>query len=218
MKESNFFYHGITALLFAVLFPVYWVWLTALGFDFEFSEIAASDQTTIGTTIDYVIDAGLTSDYFVWILLGLMTLFVYLGLKQSLIERHNYSRLNLPIHLAIASTLIIYGGLAGLEFIAVMIGVDASQSIANTIIGAMTFIFFAGLIVQGLIDIIIGIILLRDAQELPNTLRIFAIITLISGILGITVIFALATVLTVPLATLVLGIYFLRQPEMIDVI
>lgn len=202
MKESNFFYHGITALLFAVLFPVYWVWIAALGFDFEFSEIAT----------------GLTADYFVWILLGLMTLFVYLGLKQSLIERHNYSRLNLPIHLAIASTLTIYGGLAGLEFIAVMIGVDASQSTANTIIGAMTFIFFSGLIVQGLIDIIIGIILLRDAQELPNTLRIFAIITLISGILGITVIFALATVLTVPLATLVLGIYFMRQPEMIDVV
>ena len=49
-------------------------------------------------------------------------------------------------------------------------------------------------------------------------LRIFGIITLISGIFGITLIFAVATALTIPLSALVLGVYFFKEEQVIDVI
>tara|TARA_B100000035_G_scaffold250510_1_gene219481 strand:+ start:459 stop:803 length:345 start_codon:yes stop_codon:yes gene_type:complete len=112
------------------------------------------------------------------------------------------------------STIFLYGGIAVLELSSVLTGSGITDSIANL----FAVIFFAGVLVQGLIDIVIGIVLFRDAHELPNMLRIFGIITLISGIFGITLIFAVATALTIPLSALVLGIYFLKEEQMIDII
>lgn len=112
------------------------------------------------------------------------------------------------------STIFLYGGIAVLELSSVLTGSGITDSIANL----FAVIFFAGVLVQGLIDIVIGIVLFRDAHELPNMLRILGIITLISGIFGITLIFAVATAFTIPLSALVLGIYFLKEEQMIDVI
>ena len=223
MIRNKYFYPAVNALLFALIFPAYWIWFATFGFNSSFvkassSTSVAATSTTFKTEVlanaSPSFGSALTFDYFVWVLLGLMTLYLYGSLKSALLHRHNYSNLNLPIHLAMGSTIFLYGGIAVLELSSVLTGSGITDSIANL----FAVIFFAGVLVQGLIDIVIGIVLFRDAHELPNMLRIFGIITLISGIFGITLIFAVATALTIPLSALVLGIYFLKEEQIIDVI
>lgn len=223
MISNKYFYPGVNALLFTLIFPAYWIWFATFGFNSSFVKASSgASVTTTSTTFKTEVLANaspsfgsaLTFDYFVWVLLGFMTLYLYSSLKSALFHRHNYSSLNLLIHLAMGSTIFLYGGIAVLELSTVLTGSGITDSIANL----FAFIFFAGVLLQGLIDIVIGIVLFRDAHELPNMLRIFGIITLISGIFGITIIFAVATALTIPLSALVLGVYFLKEEQMIDVI
>lgn len=223
MIRNKDFYPGVNALLFTLIFPAYWIWFASFGFNSSFvkASSSASVDTTSKTFKTEVLanaspsfGSGLTFDYFVWILLGFMTLYLYSSLKSALLHRHNYSNLNLLIHLAMGSTIFLYRGIAVLELSSVL----GSSSIADPMANLFAVIFFAGVLVQGLVDIVIGIVLFRDAHELPDMLRIFGIITMISGIFGITLIFAVATVLTMPLSALVLGIYFLNEEQMIDII
>ena len=223
MIRNKYLYPAVNALLFALIFPAYWIWFARFGFNTGFVKASsrtsgAATSTTFKTEVlanaSPTFGSALTFDYFVWVLLGLMTLYLYSSLKSALLHRHNYSNLNLPIHLAMGSTIFLYGGIAALELSSVLNGSGITDSISNL----FAVIFFAGVLVQGLIDMVIGIVLFRDAHELPNMLRIFGIITLISGIFGITLIFAVATALTIPLSALVLGIYFLKEEQMIDVI
>ena len=205
MPENNYLIPGIAALLLALIFPLYWILIAIFaGFDLDFPSFQAR--------------SGLGFGYFVWLILGALTVYVYLSLKGALFERHSYTRLNIPIYLALGSTVFSYGGLALLEFILVMFNEGMSSSTGDALIGGMVAVFFGGIVIQGIIDILIGAFLLRDTQELPDTLRIFAIVTLVNGIFALTIIFAFATLFTVPIAAVVLGIYFLKQTDTIEVV
>lgn len=103
MIRNKYFYPAVNALLFALMFSAYWIWFATFGFNSSFvkassSASVAATSTTFKTKV--MANAGpsfgsaLTFDYFVWVLLGLMTLYLYASLKSVLLHRHNYSNLD----------------------------------------------------------------------------------------------------------------------------
>lgn len=202
-SEKSYLPAGIAALIFSVLFPSYWLWFMSSGLYLDFG---AQPPSRLGL------------DYFIWLILGLLTLYVYLCLKSALMERHTYSKLTWPIYLAIGSTAFVYGGPALVELGLVMLSGAMSDSSMKALLGVITAMFFGGMVIQGVVDILISITLLWDSQDLPDALRIFAIVTLISGVFGVTVIAGIATLITVPISMLVLAFYFLRHPQAIEVV
>ena len=204
MTDEKFTYPAIAAVIFCLTFPAYWFWFASSGFDLP------------GYGKQWRSNLGL--DYFTWLALGIMALYIYFSLVSVLSKLHNYTRLTIPLYLAIGSTVLMFGGTGILEFLLVIFGAALSDTANQLLINGIALIFVCSIVIQGVVDIVIGAVLLRDAKELPNILTIFAIITLISGLLGATVIFAIGTVLTIPMSFAVLAIYFLSRPEVIDVV
>lgn len=81
-----------------------------------------------------------------------------------------------------------------------------------------TGVTFACLIAFGVIDIVIGVILLTKGNELPSTLKVLAVISIIQGILELSVILFFLVIITFPIYMIILAIYFLRKPETLEVV
>ena len=204
MKDEKYIYPAITVVIFCVMFPSYWLWFAFSGFDLP--GYGAPWRSNLGL------------DYFTWLTLGIMALYIYFSLVSVLSKLHNYTRLTIPLYLAIGSTVFMFGGTGILEFALVAFSAALSEAANVFLTNGIAVIFVSGIVIQGVIDIVIGTILLRDARELPSILTIFAIITLISGLLGATLVFAMGTILTIPISFLVLAIYFFNRPETLDVV
>ena len=74
------------------------------------------------------------------------------------------------------------------------------------------------IVILGIIDLLIGILLLAKSTELPTLLKIFAIMSVIQGVLGITVVFAATLIFIFPITMIILAMFFLRKPESLEIV
>jgi hypothetical protein len=74
------------------------------------------------------------------------------------------------------------------------------------------------IVILGIIDLLIGILLLAKSTELPTLLKIFAIMSVIQGVIGITVVFAAMLIFIFPITMIILAMFFLRKPESIEIV
>jgi hypothetical protein len=65
----------------------------------------------------------------------------------------------------------------------------------------------------GTIDILIGIRLLRDKEQFSELLRAFAYVSLVAGILEVSILLSLLAVLLVPVSLVIMGLIFLRDKQ-----
>ncbi|MDP6375503.1 MAG: hypothetical protein QF921_11105 [Pseudomonadales bacterium] len=72
--------------------------------------------------------------------------------------------------------------------------------------------------VFGVIDMVLAVMLLRDADNLPVTLKMFGIANLLFGISQASVILSFATVIMYPIATLMLAVHFPGKPNLIEIV
>jgi hypothetical protein len=70
----------------------------------------------------------------------------------------------------------------------------------------------------GVVDLLIGIFLLAKASGLPTLLKVFAILSVIQGVLGITVILAATLIFIFPVTLIILAMFFLHKPESIEIV
>jgi hypothetical protein len=68
------------------------------------------------------------------------------------------------------------------------------------------------------VDLLIGIFLLANATELQSLLKAFAVLSIIQGVLGITVILAALLIFIFPITLIILALLFLRKPESIEIV
>ena len=79
-------------------------------------------------------------------------------------------------------------------------------------------VLVGSVVLGGVSEILIGCLLLRDSNTMPPLVRIFAIITLIMGVFDLALIFSFISLFIFPVSMLVLAIYFMSKPEMIEVV
>ena len=74
------------------------------------------------------------------------------------------------------------------------------------------------IIIIGIVDFLIGILLLMKSNEAPTVLKVFAIMSVIQGVVGMTVFLAGILIFIFPLTLIVLAMFFLRKPESIEIV
>ncbi|MCJ8319053.1 MAG: hypothetical protein MJK12_05440 [Colwellia sp.] len=199
MKNNNYLLPGVTAILLAVLFPIYWIQEIILG--------TYNDNESYFSTMGQ-----LSFSSWVFLSIGLLSIYIYYCFKRILHDQLNFKSIDVLLWLMISTSMVFFLGLFLLD-------VWPASADSNELRMSLTYTISIGsMIIFGLVDITIGIILLRHFDMLPNLLKAIAIVSLIQGIFELSIIFNFAVIFIFPVYLIILAVYFLRKPEMIELV
>ena len=196
---------ALAAILLAILFPLYWI-----------LELSVTGASLSGE--NYL--PSLMWNYLDWIflVLGVLSIYVFLELRRVLIDQLNYTGLDIPIFIHVAISIVFYFGLSIMNIALLIAGEEVALAYQEFVIGASLVVLLASIILTGVVEILMGCLLLRDSQLIPQSLKAFAIITLILGIFDLTILFSLASLFILPLSMIVLAAFFLYKPDMLEIV
>ena len=196
---------GIAAISLAILFPLYWVYMISTG-------VFDSGVNYYQTTLKFGFDD-------VWfILLGVLSIFVYWNLKKVLDNHLGYSAVGVPITLAIIACGAYTFGLAGLDAFMSIFSNQVGLNTHKFVLGAQYLIGVGGLIVFGVADILIGALILKNADHDSAVLKVLAIVMIIQGILELTVFLSPLIIGVFPITLIIMSVIFLTKPQAIEVV
>jgi hypothetical protein len=204
MKNTDYLLPSVAAASVAILFPLYWLGMFPLG-GREIVALVWQDIEQISSS-----DA-------VFLLLGVLTVYVYYSLMRILNDRLNYQSLNIVLWIMIAVNALFTGTIV-LDLIASTLSADALLVNRDALVGTAMAVGGGSMVLFGVLDILIGIVLLRASVPVPSVLKIFAVITLIQGCFEITLFFSFMTLIIFPLGMVVLAVYFISKPDSIEVV
>ena len=180
MTNNRFLFPAIAAMVLALLFPIYWYT--------QFGNMTSGGEALIRDL------SGLNPSDLVFLLIGILNVYIYLSLKKFLNERHEFNAADIPF-----GTRLNFPSHEGL--------VDGN--IAALIISTIVF---------GGLNIALGFILFTRSREFLGTLKAFAVVLMIEGFFEVTVIFSVISIVIFPLTLIILAILFLREPEVLEVV
>ncbi|NQY65781.1 MAG: hypothetical protein HRT38_19205 [Alteromonadaceae bacterium] len=199
MKNNNYLLPGITAILLSVLFPIYWIQEITLG--------AYNDNESYFSNIGQ-----LSFSSWVFLSIGLFSIYIYYCFRRILHDQLNFKNIDVLLWLMIGISVVFYLGLFLLD-------VWPASVDSNGLHMSMSYAISVGsMVIFGLVEITIGIILLRHFDILPSLLKAIAIVSLIQGIFELSIIFSFVVIFSFPVYLIILAVYFLRKPEMIEVV
>jgi len=204
MQNNDYLFPSIAAIALAVIFPIYWF----NEFSFSTSNMEAALMENL-STLDF-------SDA-VFLFIGLLSIYVYIGLRKILNDQLNFKSIDLLLILVVGAHVIHIATL-GLDLSAITMSQQGLQEKRDVFLSIGLASLIGGSILFGLLDILIGAVLLKNADRLPTLLKIFALITLIQGVAGVSVIFSFITLLSFPVSLIILAAYFLRKPDSLEVV
>ena len=146
------------------------------------------------------------------LIFGGICVFVLVELKRMLFERYSYRGLDVIIVLAIAWSVVNYGGSFALQAFFSTIGTTSGAS--AEVVPTIFWIVCIG--VFGIIDAILGIMLLIQGRRFGFPLLVFAAFNLVVGLCGVTVVLSFFSLLLFPVAYIALGIAFLRPEKSLE--
>ena len=198
MSENRFLVAGWAAIAAAGLMPA--------AFIVAGLEQAAFDLDVTKRTV------GLFASDFLLLVFGAVTIYVLIELKRMLYERYSYRGLDVIIALAIAWTVVNYGGSFALQSFFTIVG--STTSVSAEVVTTVFWIICIG--VFGIIDAILGIMLLIQGRRFGIPLLVFAAFSLAMGLCEMTVILSFFGLLLFPVAYITLGVTFLRSEERLE--
>jgi hypothetical protein len=198
MSENRFLVAGWAAIAAAGLMPS--------AFIVAGLEEAAFD---LGVTNRAV---GLGAADFLLLIFGAVMVYVLIELKRMLFERYSFRGLDVIIALAIAWTVVNYGGSFALQSFFSIIA--PTSSVSADVVTTVFWIVCIG--VFGIIDAILGIMLLIQGRRFGIPLLVFAAFSLAMGLCGVTVVLSFFNLLLFPAAYISLGVAFLRPEERLE--
>jgi hypothetical protein len=202
MQNKDYLLPGVAAILLAVLNPIYWLGMSQWVGD---SYILGQDMMSLG----------FSDILFASILL--LSIYIYLNLKNILNEQLNFNHIDLLVWIYAAINILWMSTL----FLDVAITVLPENIVTqnkDTFLNIGLSMSIGAIVILGIIDLLIGILLLAKSTELPTLLKIFAIMSVIQGVIGITVVFAATLIFIFPITMIILAMFFLRKPESIEIV
>jgi hypothetical protein len=195
MNQNRYSLAGWVAITQAMIFP--------LGF---FMAIA---QGLIGAAVFGYQGPSFGPSDLLFILFTVMWAYTLWIFRVYLNERYDYHELDFLITAAICVTVLLQMvsfGLRGIAF--------GLVPIAGTVFIVLYLIFAAfAMITAGILDILIAVKLLQIRQGANDLLKAFAYITMVVGVLEVTVILSPLAFVLVPVYCVILGMIFLGKQE-----
>ena len=149
---------------------------------------------------------------FLLLIFGAVAVYVLIELKRLLFERYSYRGLDVIITVAIAWTVVNYCGSFLLQLFFTFF--DQVSSVGAEVVTTVFWIVCIG--VFGIIDTVLGIMLLMQGKRFGVPLLAFAAVSVAMGLCGVTVILSFFSLLLFPIAYIALGIAFLRPEERLE--
>ncbi len=197
-------YTAALAFVLAFAFPIYWV----NEFFISMDDIEESIWSNISTL-------NLNDAFFVFVSAA-PALICYLFM-QKLHNDLNYKKLDILLWILIGVNLWL-ASTVSFDIATQLLSADTAYENRGYLVGHAMGVTAATLVIAGIVDIIIGVILLRGGELIPSILKVFGAITLVQGVFELTLVFSFVTLVVYPLALIVLGVYFLQEPESIEVV
>ncbi|MFT6408266.1 MAG: hypothetical protein ACJAQ6_001683, partial [Arenicella sp.] len=173
MNNSDYTLPSIAAIALAILFPMYWVALILSGtFD---SDISFYHSTVGFTWLDLL-----------FMFIGVLTIYVYLCLKRLLNDRYGFSGVNLPLNILIGCSAIHFFCLAALDLMMDVFGAGLGLNVHKFVLNANILIGVGSMLVFGIADLLMGVLLLKNADNDSSILKMFAIVVIIQCVFEIT--------------------------------
>lgn len=202
MQNKDYLLPGIAAILLAVLNPIYWLGMSQWVGD---SYILGQDMMSLG----------FSDILFASILL--LSIYIYLNLKNILNEQLNFNHIDLLVWIYAAINILWMSTLL-LDVAITVLPENIVTQNKDTFLNIGLSMSIGAIVILGIIDLLIGILLLAKSTELPTLLKIFAIMSVIQGVIGITVVFAATLIFIFPITMIILAMFFLRKPESIEIV
>ena len=202
MQNKDYLLPGVAAIFVAVISPIYWLGMAASVGDFD---VLWQDMMSLG----------FSDILFASILL--LTIYIYLNLKNILNEQLNFNHIDLLVWIYAAINILWVSTLL-LDVASAVLPENIVSQNEGTFLNIGLSIGVGAIVILGIIDLLIGILLLAKSTELPTLLKIFAIMSVIQGVLGITVVFAATLIFIFPITMIILAMFFLRKPESLEIV
>ena len=202
MQNRDYLLPGVAAIFVAVISPIYWLGMAASVGD---SDVLWQDMMSLG----------FSDILFASILL--LTIYIYLNLKNILNEQLNFNHIDLLVWIYAAINILWVSTLL-LDVASAVLPENIVSQNKDTFFKIGLSVSIGAIVILGIIDFLIGILLLAKSTELPTLLKIFAIMSVIQGVLGITVVFAATLIFIFPITLVILAIFFLRKPESLEIV
>jgi hypothetical protein len=202
MQNKDYLLPGVAAIFVAVISPIYWLGMAASVGD---SDVLWQDMMSLG----------FSDILFASILL--LTIYIYLNLKNILNEQLNFNHIDLLVWIYAAINILWVSTLL-LDVASAVLPENIVSQNDGTFLNIGLSIGVGAIVMLGIIDLLIGILLLAKSTELPTLLKIFAIMSVIQGVLGITVVFAATLIFIFPITMIILAMFFLRKPESLEIV
>ena len=202
MQNKDYLLPGVAAIFVAVISPIYWLGMAASVGD---SDVLWQDMMSLG----------FSDILFASILL--LTIYIYLNLKNILNEQLNFNHIDLLVWIYAAINILWVSTLL-LDVASAVLPENIVTQNEGTFLNIGLSMGIGAIVILGIIDSLIGILLLAKSTELPTLLKIFAIMSVIQGVLGITVVFAATLIFIFPITMIILAMFFLRKPESLEIV
>lgn len=202
MQNNDYLLPGVCAILLAIISPVYWLGMSQ---SVESSYVLGQD----------VMSLGFSDILFACILL--LTIYIYLNLKNILNEQLNFHHIDMLIWIYIIVSILWMSTLT-LDIASIVLAENFVTQNESSFSNIALLTSVGAIIILGIIDLLIGILLLAKSTELPALLKVFAIMSVIQGVIGITVVFAVTLIFILPITLIILAMFFLRKPESLEIV
>jgi len=202
MQNKDYLLPGVVAILVAVAHPIYWLGMSPSVGDYD---ILWQDMMSLG----------FSDILFASILL--LTIYIYLNLKNILNEQLNFNHIDLLVLIMVAINTLWLGTLF-LDIASAVLPENIVTQNKDAFLKINLSVGIGAIVILGIIDLLIGILLLAKSTELPTLLKIFAIMSVIQGVIGMTVFLSVTLIFIFPITMIILAMFFLRKPESLELV
>jgi len=204
MLNGNYVKQGVAAISLAILFPIYWGSLIGTSGS-DIMTALRSDMSSLGW-----MDA-------LFLIIGAIEIYIYLSLINIFSGQLNTLAKRMSLYIMLATIALIHATVLVDVYLAIN-GSSFTETMINRVIETSLYFSLGAVMVYTLAGIVLSIFLLTNSQKTNGLLKGFALTLLIVCILQLTVFLAFVNIILFPLALVILSVYFLKEPDSVEVV
>jgi len=200
MDENRFTAAGLASIVAAVIFPL------AIVIDGIHRSVLETCDSQFTAAV------GIGPGDFLFLLYAALSVYLLKEFKSLMYEQYSFKEIRTIISVAIFWTIVFFGGSFVLEVL--LSSVWPHNDIGLPLV--LVIFWVSGVAIFGIIDIILGIIILRQRHRFSRSVNIFAGLSIAMGICEASIILSFIALLLVPVSWALLAYIFLHKVEEVE--
>ncbi len=203
MQTNTYALPAAAAILLTVLFPWYW--------GSGFLEIADFVQQYRN---DLLI---LDGKDVLFVVIGVLEIYLYVSLRRAFANTVSFGTARTAL-LLMAITVGVFHATVIFDVFFAYYAVSFAVETIDLMLIMSAFLGLAILFIYAVFALVLSVSLLRRGNDVTTLLKIFAVLLIATALLQVSVIFSVFNVVLFPVAVLLLAFYFIRSPEVVEVV